>query len=286
MIALAKRAISATGNTALCIAGGVGLNCKANGAILQQAGCCCVFVQPAANDAGTALGAALVLAARMGTLAPTPLQHTHFGPAFSQDDIQNTLEHACLDYQTPHDIAQATADLVARDQVVGWFQGHMEFGSRALGGRSILANPANPNINAIVNGRVKFREAWRPFCPSMTAGTENNWLAHAQPAPFMTTAFAAQAGWQDTLPSVVHVDGTVRPQTVSPDRLPPERPESRFYDVIEHLGTHIGHPVVLNTSLNVRGEPIVCRPSEAIACFLSTDMDALAIGDFLLTKRA
>lgn len=284
-LGLARRAMKLAGSRNLCLAGGVSLNCKMNGRILGESGCDTLFVQPAANDSGTALGAALVLSHRLDRPIRFRLEHTHFGPGFSNDEIRETLDLCRLDYEKPDDIVTETARLLAADQIVGWFQGRMEFGPRALGGRSILANPASPTVADLVNRRVKFREAWRPFCPSMTSGFENTWIKDAGNAPFMIVAYHAADGWREKLPSVVHVDGSVRPQTVSGSLEPIDRPENRYHALIRAIGGEIGHEVVLNTSLNVRGEPMVCTPLDAVRCYAGTGMDALVMGDLLLRKK-
>lgn len=278
-VALAMRAMQLTGSRKLCLAGGVALNCKMNGAIAQRSGCESLFVQPAANDAGAALGAALVVARQLGRLVRSRLKHTQYGPAFSNDEIRATLDLCGAEYSMPDDIACAAAELVAQGQVVGWFQGGMEFGARALGGRSILANPADPTMSDRVNGRVKFREPWRPFCPSMSEAFAREWLDGAQHAEFMAVAYPALPGWQQRLPAVVHVDGSVRPQVVDPQVQP------LYHAYIAALANHTGHAATLNTSLNVRAEPVVATPLDALRCFTGTGMDALAIGDLLLTKR-
>jgi carbamoyltransferase len=177
------------------------------------------------------------------------------------------------------------AELIAEDRVVGWFQGRMEFGSRALGGRSILANPCAPGIADKVNRLVKFREPWRPFCPSMSGGEESARLHGGETAPFMVVAYDAREGFAEKTPSVVHVDGSVRPQSVSGSLEPRDRPENRYRALIDTLGSHTGERVVLNTSFNVRGEPIVCTPLDAVRCFMGTGMEALVIGDFILRKK-
>ena len=284
-LGLARRAMERVGSRNLCLAGGVSLNCKMNGVLRRESGCESLFVQPAANDSGTALGAALLLSRRIDRLVRFRLDHTHYGPGFTSDEIRETLDLCRLDYEEPPDVAEAAARLIAEDRVVGWFQGRMEFGPRALGGRSILANAVSPGTAGLVNRRVKFREPWRPFCPSMSAGFEKAWLESGETAPFMIVAYQAAEGWAEKLPSVVHVDGSVRPQTVSGALAPAGRPENRFHALLRALGGQVGYEVVLNTSFNVRGEPMVCSPLDAVRCYTGTGMDAVVIGDFLLRKR-
>jgi carbamoyltransferase len=284
-VGLARRAMERAGSRNLCLAGGVSLNCKMNGQVRRESGCEALFVPPAANDSGTALGAALVLSQRLDRPVRFRLDHTHYGPGFSNDEVKESLELCRLDYEKPDDIVKEATRLIATDQVIGWFQGRMEFGPRALGGRSILANAASPAIAELVNRRVKFREPWRPFCPSMTAGFEKACLQDPGTAPFMIVAHQAADGWKEKLPSVVHVDGSVRPQTVSGALEPIDRPENRYHALIRAVGGQIGHEVVLNTSFNVRGEPMVCSPLDAVRCYAGTGMDAMIIGDFLLRKK-
>jgi carbamoyltransferase len=284
-LALARRALDRVGSRNLCLAGGVALNCKMNGVLRARSGCERLFVQPAANDAGAALGAALLLAERLDRPVRFELQHTHYGPGFDNDEIRRVLDTCLLDYEKPHDVIADAAELIAEDRVVGWFQGRMEFGSRALGGRSILANPCAPGIADKVNRLVKFREPWRPFCPSMSGGEESARLHGGETAPFMVVAYDAREGFAEKTPSVVHVDGSVRPQSVSGSLEPRDRPENRYRALIDTLGSHTGERVVLNTSFNVRGEPIVCTPLDAVRCFMGTGMEALVIGDFILRKK-
>jgi len=189
------------------------------------------------------------------------------------------LDGCKLSYKVCDNVAERAADFLADGEIVGWFQGRMEFGARALGGRSILANPVFPDIKDKVNREVKYRESWRPFCPSLCTEAKDDYLKGAAEAPFMIVAFPVREEKRALIPSAVHVDGTVRPQTIEKSASP------LFYHLVETLGKHTGHPVVLNTSFNVRGEPIICTPLEALRCYFSTGMDALAIGDFLLRKR-
>jgi carbamoyltransferase len=190
------------------------------------------------------------------------------------------LQHCHLDYERCDDIAQATADLLAEGKIVGWFQGRAELGPRALGARSILANPLRPDMKEMINARVKYREPFRPFAPSMLEEVMDTYMVDPRPSPFMILAYPFKDEYRDVFPSIVHVDGSVRPQTVS------RKTNPRYWEMIHAFGEHTGHPVVLNTSFNVRGEPIVNTPRDAIRCFFSTGMDALAIGSFLLRKPA
>jgi carbamoyltransferase len=276
---LVQRAVADYGIRNVCVAGGVGLNCKMNGELLQSPGIEHVFVQPAANDAGTAVGAAMIVAQANGDSPWNRLDHVYYGPGFTNDQIRKALDGCKLSYQEPSDIVASTSDLLAEGRIMGWFQGRMEFGSRALGGRSIIANPVFPDIKNKVNNEVKYREAWRPFCPSMADEAKQDYLVNADDAPFMIVAFPIQPDKRDLVPSAVHVDGTVRPQTIKQGANP------RFHSLVTEVGRRTGHPVVLNTSFNVRGEPIICSPLDAVRCFFSTGLDAMAIGDFLVTKH-
>lgn len=283
-LGLVRRALERSGSKNLCLAGGVSLNCKMNGVLRRNSGCQAIFVQPAANDVGTALGAALLLSHQNGQPVRFRLEHTHYGPGFDNDEIKKALDICQQPYQTPEDITGEAAKLILQDKIVGWFQGRMEFGSRALGGRSILANPFIEKMDDKVNRQVKFREPWRPFCPSMAKGQEEIWLKDGEEAPFMIVAYDAKEEWISRLPSVVHVDGSVRPQTVSGTIGPLDRPENRYRALLDAIGKETGAGIVLNTSFNVRGEPIVCTPLDAIRCFAGTGIDALVIGDYLLYK--
>jgi carbamoyltransferase len=277
-LVLARRLVEEQGVDALCLAGGVALNCKMNGEILRRSGARRLFVQPAAHDGGAALGAALQVSQRLGAAIRQPLLHTQYGPAFDAAAIRAALDAARVPWRRVDDPALETARLLEEGRIVGWFQGGMEFGARALGGRSILADPARPEMRDRVNAEVKQREAWRPFCPSLLQGSEAEYLKEPGDAAFMIVACEASEGCRAALASVVHVDGSVRPQVVREDAAP------RFYALLRELGRRTGHPVALNTSFNVRGEPLVCTPQDALRCFYSTGLEALCIGEFLLVK--
>ena len=184
-----------------------------------------------------------------------------------------------MPYEETDNAAASAAKLIAEGKIVSWFQGRMEYGARALGNRSILANPISPDIKDKVNDRVKYRESWRPFCPSLAAESVETYIADPNEASFMIVAYHIREEMSAMLPSVVHVDGTIRPQAVTREANP------LFHELLGHVGTHTGHPVVLNTSFNVRGEPIICTPRQALQCFYSTGLDALMLGNFLLTKH-
>jgi carbamoyltransferase len=275
---LAKKLVKSHGVDNLCVAGGVGLNCKMNGEILRQSGCKNIFVQPASGDSGTSLGAAMYVSQQLGYNVATSLPHVYYGPRFSDSEIHAFLENCRVQFEAVDDPAATAAELLEQGKIVGWFQGCMEFGPRALGGRSILANPLMPEARDKVNANVKYRESWRPFCPSMLEEAKDKYLKDVNEASFMIVAYQANETAKSELPAVVHVDGTVRPQIVT------EQANPLYYRLLENFAKRAGAPVVLNTSFNVRGEPIVCAPQEALRCYFSTGMDALVMGGFLLKK--
>ncbi len=276
-LAVAEDAARRFPHRRLCVSGGVGLNCKLNGALLASGLFDEVFVQPASHDAGTALGAAMVVAEAAGDPIRNTLAHAHFGPAFTNADVARVLGDCKLAAQECSDVAARVADELARGKLVGWFQDGMELGPRALGGRSILANPALRDARERLN-RVKHREPWRPFCPSLLCEEKGRYLEGARAAPFMATTFRVAEARRAEMEQVVHADGSTRPQTVARESSP------LFHRLLERFRDRTGLPFVVNTSFNVDGEPIVCTPIEALRCFYSSGLDSLAIGDFLLTK--
>jgi carbamoyltransferase len=267
-----------TGLRALCIGGGVGLNVKLNSRLHRMGLFDQVWAFPIPSDSGLAIGAAIAHWTCATGRRPPPLEHLYLGPEFSDDDIEHQLRQCGLAYHRPDDLAAATAELLASGKVIGWFQGRMEGGPRALGGRSILADPRTLAARDRVNAAVKFREYWRPFCPSLTIEAAARYLVKPTAAPFMILAFEATQLARDTVPAVVHVDGTVRVQTVDAATAP------RYHALLEAFEHRTGVPVVLNTSFNVKGEAIVCTPRDAIRCFAATGLDALAIGAFIVEK--
>ena len=265
----------------LCIAGGVGLNSVANWRILRESGFRRVFIQPAAGDDGGALGVAFLI---HNMLLDQPreftMQHACWGPSFSDEEIRRFLDENAIPYRelSGDELLAETARAIAHDQVVGWFQGRMEFGPRALGARSILANPRNPAMKDIINAKVKFREKFRPFAPSVVCEEASTYFELDCDSPFMLLVPPVRPEMRSVLPAVTHVDGTARVQTVARDVLP------QYHALIGKVGELTGVPVVLNTSFNVRGEPIVCTPEDAWATFVKTGMDALAMGRFFIRK--
>jgi len=267
-----------TGRTRLCLAGGVALNVKMNGRIRQSGLFDDMFVFPIPSDSGSAIGAALGVYRELTGRRPKPLEHLYLGPSFSDEEIELQLKSCGIAYRVCDDIAEATADLLAQGKVVGWFQGRMEAGPRALGARSILADPRAIDSRDRVNAAIKFREYWRPFCPSLIETAAPRFMRDATPAPFMITAFEATEAAARLCPAVVHVDGTMRAQTVNGEANP------RFYALLKAFERRTGVPVLLNTSFNVKGEAIVCTPRDALRTFWSTGLDALAIGRCLIEK--
>jgi carbamoyltransferase len=254
------------------------MNCKANGRLLDEAPFERIFVHPASSDDGAAIGAAFVAAYHDDRLTANPLSHAQWGPAYTDDAIGAVLRGCGARFETPDDIAAASADLLAEGQLRGWFQGGLEMGARALGGRSIVASPGDPDTKTRLNTKVKFREEWRPYCPSMTEESQHLYLKDPVDAPFMILARKATPLLERHGPSTVHVDGSVRPQTVSKRALP------LWHHLLECVGDRTGHPVLLNTSFNVRSEPMVCTPSDAVRCFYGSGLNALAIGGYLVRK--
>jgi len=279
MLALVRLAVNKTGSRNVCLAGGVALNSKANGKIQASGLVDDIFVQPAASDDGVALGAALAPYLAQGQKIPlTTLRQVYLGPSFEDADIEKTLCTYKLRAARLGDVASTTAELLAAGKIIGWFQGRMEFGPRALGCRSILADPRDPEMNAKVNNAVKFREWWRPFAPSMLAEVADEYLKYSHDSPFMILTNPVRPEKRSVIPSVTHVDGSARPQTVHREVHP------LYWQLIREFGDRTGVPVIMNTSFNLRGEPIVCTPTDAIRTFFSSGMDALVIGPFLVEK--
>jgi carbamoyltransferase len=239
-----------------------------------------IFVQPVSGDDGTTLGSAMAVYLENGGNPDnfSKLEHVYFGPSFSNEEIEAALKKANLDYKISADISKETAKLIADGKIIGWFQGRMEVGPRALGSRSILVDPRKAEMKDIVNDKVKFREAWRPFCPSILYERASDYLEKWHETPFMILTFTIKEDKRNKIPAVNHVDNTARPQLVKKEINP------RYYDLIKEFENLTDEAVVLNTSFNIKGEPIVCTPEDAINCFLKTGIEVLAIGDFLVKK--
>jgi carbamoyltransferase len=269
----------ATGEENLCMAGGVALNCVMNARLRDRGPFKQIWVQPAAGDAGTALGAALwVDAQERGTDERNfCMDHAFWGPDFSDDEIEQFLRWSKLPYRRLDNIAEETADLLAQDKIIGWYQGRIEFGPRALGARSILASPIHPEMQARLN-EIKDREDFRPVAPVVLEEAASEWFADASVSPFMLFVYDVLPDKADRIPAVRHTDGTARIQTISRQQNPV------YYDLLKAFQTRTGVPVLVNTSFNTRGEPIVCTPRDAVECFWTSPLDALVIGSFLLEK--
>ncbi|MEO1389784.1 MAG: carbamoyltransferase [Cyanobacteria bacterium J06634_6] len=279
MLQVVKMAVEKTQCRNLCMAGGVAMNSKANGKILTSSLVDQVFIQPAATDDGTALGAGLApYLETQGQLPVSRMRSAYLGPEFSDAETETALNTYKLRYIYLTEPSKTAAELLAEGKIVGWFQGRMEFGPRALGNRSILADPRSAAMKDEVNNVVKFREVWRPFAPSMLAEAAPDYLQNVTDSPFMILTDQVKPEKQSVIAAVTHVDGSTRPQTVEKEINP------RYWSLIKAFEQLTGVPVVMNTSFNLRGEPIVCTPTEAIRTFMSSGMDALVLGNYLLKK--
>jgi len=278
--ALLNHVYHRTGQKALCLAGGVALNCAANGKIFEQTPFRDIYIQPAASDAGTSIGAALsVWHERLNQPRSFVMRHAYYGPQYSDREIHAELETAGVAYRrlSEAELVDATASEIAAGKVVGWFQGRMEFGPRALGNRSILADPRRAGMKDLLNSRIKHREHFRPFCPSVLAEAASDYFETGYPSPFMVTAYRIKSERLRDIPAVTHADGTGRLQTVDRESNP------LYWKLIRRFGDITGVPVLLNTSFN-ENEPIVETPAQALDCFLRTRMDVLAIGPYMLLR--
>jgi len=269
-----------TGIRRLCLAGGTALNCSMNGKLALLPFVDEIFIQPAAYDAGTALGAAMtVYVEKTGNWPDWKMEHAYWGPEFTNEEIEEALKaFSNYPYKKSSNIFSETAQILADGKIVGWFQGRSEVGPRALGNRSILANPSLPEMKDRVNNQVKHRESWRPFAPSVLEERVDRYVANPMPSPFMILAFNALPERQAEIVAAAHVDGTIRPQTVSKATNP------RYWQLIKRFEEITGIPAVLNTSFNVDSQPIVNTPEEAIDTFINCGIEVLAIGDFLVWK--
>ncbi|MFA7098012.1 MAG: carbamoyltransferase C-terminal domain-containing protein [Gammaproteobacteria bacterium] len=265
----------------LCMAGGVALNCVLNGKLRRRGPFREIWVQPAAGDAGTALGAALWVDATMRDDAHRryAMHDTFLGPEYGEREIEAFLRRAQLPYRRLDDIAQQTAELLAQDRIIGWFQGRMEFGPRALGARSILASPLSAAMQARLN-ELKDREDFRPVAPVVLEEEARHWFVGCGSSPFMLFVYQVAPDKAPRIPAVLHVDGTARVQTIDRAQHP------LYYDLLKAFHARTGVPVLVNTSFNTRGEPIVCTPRDALECFWTSPLDALVIGPFMLEKES
>jgi carbamoyltransferase len=272
-----------TGLSRLCLAGGCAMNSVANGKIRAHTPFQDVYIQPASGDNGTALGAALWAWHRLGGRRDFVMTHGYWGPEFDDASIEQAIAsrsvngHVAERRLAEHELCGWTADRITEGKVVGWFQGRMEWGARALGNRSIIADPRRSDMREIINLRIKFREKFRPFAPSVAVEALHDYFEDAVPDPFMVQVYPVRRAQRSVIPAVTHVDGSGRLQTVSRESNP------RYWDLIEAFRARTGVPVLLNTSFN-ENEPIVHQPSEALDCFLRTDMDVLVMGNRVLEK--
>jgi len=275
---LVRTLIGMTGARSLCLAGGVAMNCCMNGKLSLMEEVREIFVQPASSDNGIALGAAYLMARQAGVSIFEPLRHAYWGPAFSDGEVEAAIRESKLPYRRSAIVVEEVARDLAEGKIVGWLQGRMEVGARALGNRSILASPLFPDMRDRLNREVKHRESWRPFCPSLPTDDYRTYFDHGVDSDYMILAYSVRPEFHARIPSVVHVDGTARPQTVHPEQNP------KFYALLKAFGRLTGHPVLINTSFNVQGESIVCTPADALRCFGGTGLDVLVLNDFVLTK--
>jgi carbamoyltransferase len=278
--ALVRKLQQDSGQTTLCMAGGVALNSAFNGKILPNTNFKDIFIQPAAGDAGTSLGVCYYIYHQiLGKPRAFVMENAYTGPHYSSERIQKTLDQCNVAYEQLDEnaLVQRVAERVASGDVVGWFQGRMEWGPRALGNRSILADPRRTDMKDILNARIKHREPFRPFAPSVLLEAAGSYFDQSYPDPFMIKVYGVLPDKRAEIPAVTHVDGTGRLQTVD------QRANPLYWSLIHTFGELTGTPVILNTSFN-ENEPVVCAPEEAVDCFLRTRMDALAIGSFLAVK--
>ncbi len=268
-----------TGEMNLCLAGGVALNCVLNAVIRDKGNFKNIWVQPASGDAGTALGAALWVDSQeqKSDTKKFVMDHCYWGPEYNDDDVEKFLKWTKVPYRKLNDVARETAEILAQDKIIGWFQGRMEFGPRALGSRSILASPINAAMQSKLND-IKDREDFRPVAPAVIENEAPEWFEGAGYSPFMLFVYDVKCGKENCIPAVRHVDGTARIQTVN------EHQNPAYYNLLKEFKKITGVPVLVNTSFNTRGEPIVCTPRDAIECFWTSPFDALVINSFLLEK--
>jgi carbamoyltransferase len=278
VLAMTRYWVGKTGIRRLALGGGVALNVKMNGRLFASDHLDDIFIHPLCSDTGTAIGAPMTWEYKRNGLVPHRLEHVLMGPGYDDKTIEDLLKQCNVAYTRPASITREVASLVAQNRIVGWFQGRMEAGPRALGNRSILADPRTVESRDRVNAVIKYREFWRPFCPSMTESGAARYLKEYVHAPFMIITFDATDEARQDIPAVVHVDGTCRVQIVTPDA------NELYHQLLLEFEKISGLPVLLNTSFNIKGEPIVCSPSDALRTFFATGLDALALGPMLLVK--
>ena len=278
-LAVIRRAVSLTGSRNLCLAGGVALNSKANGLILSERLVDRIFIQPAATDDGVAIGAALAAPVAAGFRCGE-MTKAYLGSQSAPDEIETVLRTYKLNYERLDDPAERAAELLTEGKLIGWYQGREEFGPRALGNRSILADPRDVRNRDRVNNAVKFREDWRPFAPSVLEEAGASLFENYHTTPFMTLTFQVRPEKKAAIAAAVHVDGSARVQSVTREQ------NERYYDLLKNFAAKTGVPAVLNTSFNLKGEPIVNSPFDAIRTFYTSGLDALILDRYLITKSS
>lgn len=287
-ITLLTHVAKETGQKNICLAGGVTLNSVANGKILTQTPFKNIFIQPSAGDGGTSLGAAYyAYNGILGKPRSFIQKNSYLGPDYSDKEVKQFLDNYSIKYKSYHTrekLLNTVASLIWKNNIIGWFQGRMEWGPRALGNRSILANPLNPKMKEVINLKVKHREKFRPFSPAVCIEDAKDYFLIDKntplPCDFMLMVYKVKRKWQKKLPSITHVDKTARPQTVRRNENP------LFYDLIKTFGRLSGVPIIINTSFNIRGEPIVASPYDAYRCMMGTEIDYLVMGNFLIERSA
>lgn len=282
VVKMARHVSGETKLDRLCLAGGLFLNCIANNKILEEAAIKEVFIQPAAGDSGAALGVACyIYSSILGNPRNYIMADAYLGPEFSASQIKRALMKEGLDFEELDDtvLFKYIADKIGNNKIIGWFQGRMELGPRALGNRSILANPCNPRMKDILNSRVKKRESFRPYAPAVLEERAQEFFELKNLSPFMLLATQVRQEKKDSIPAVTHVDGTARVQTVNKNTNP------RLWNLIKEFEIITGIPVLINTSFNLRGEPIVCSPEDAISSFKKSQMDYLVLGNCVVEKK-
>lgn len=270
-----------TGEENLCLAGGVALNCVLNARIRDKGPFRNIWVQPASGDSGTSLGAAIWvdLQEQKEGRKDYHMPHAYWGPDFTDEEIEKFLQWAKVPYRKMKNVAEETAQILSEDKIIGWFQGRMEFGPRALGSRSILASPIKQEMQAKLN-EIKDREDFRPVAPVVLEEEAHEWFSNAASSPFMLFVYDVKQDKADKIAAVRHVDGTARIQTVNKEQNP------RYYELLKAFKMKTGVPVLVNTSFNTLGKPIVCTPRDAVECFWTSPFDALVIGSCLVEKKA
>lgn len=278
VLSLVQHFVKQTGQQHVCLAGGVALNCLMNQKLRERLGADRLYVPPVCSDAGLALGAAYMAAAELGD-APQPMEHAYWGPSFTDDEIRKTLNLVGARYKECDAPAAAALQRLEAGRVVGWFQNRLEYGPRALGSRSILADPRRAGVKDQINQKVKFREEFRPVAPAVLHEHGDEYFDDYCDSPYMTQTFTALDGTREQVPDLVHADGTSRLQSVHAATHP------EFHALLCQCRDRLGVPIVLNTSLNAYNDPIACEPYQALRTFFATGMDSLVIGHFVLDKE-